>query len=83
MHSHQQLQEMFRIGREQVGSFQLIERGVEEHKPVLYIWLIAITVGIAVMIAAAKPQPFVRGQLRTPGPSPHEGSKLTPPHSAG
>jgi hypothetical protein len=56
---------MFRIGREQVGSPQLIERGGEDDKSVLYIWLIAIAVGIAVLIAAIKARPFVRSQLRT------------------
>jgi len=61
----QQLQNIFKIGREQVDSPQLIERGGEDHKSVLYIWLIAITVGIAALIAAVKARPFVRGQLRT------------------
>ena len=61
----QQLQEMFRIGREQVDSPQLIERGGEDHKPVLYTWLIAIAVGIAAKLAAVKTRPFVRSQLRT------------------
>jgi hypothetical protein len=50
----QQLQGIFRIGREQVDSPQLIQRGGEEHKPVLYIWiwLVAIAAGIVAMIAA-------------------------------
>jgi hypothetical protein len=56
---------IFKIEREQVESPQLIERGGEDHKPVLYIWLIAIAVGIAAMIAAVKARPFVRSQLRT------------------
>jgi len=59
----QQLQEMFRIGR--VDSRQLIERGGEDHRPVLYIWLIAIAVCIAALIAGVKARPFVRSQLRT------------------
>ena len=77
----QQLQEMFRIGREQVDSPQLIERGGEDHKSVLYIWLIAIAVGIAAMLAAVKARPFVRSQLRTlliP-----VNMKDTPSHGAG
>jgi hypothetical protein len=45
----QQLQDIFKIGREQVDNHQLIERGGENHKPVLYIWVIAIAVGIAAM----------------------------------
>jgi len=61
----QQLQDIFKIGREQVDNHQLIERGGEDHKPVLYIWVIAITVGIAAMIAAVKARPLVRTQLRT------------------
>jgi hypothetical protein len=63
----QQLQDIFRIGREQVDSPQLIQRGDEEHKSVLYIWiwLIAIAAGIVAMIAAVKARPFVRSQLRT------------------
>lgn len=62
----QQLQDIFRLGREQVDSPQLIQRGDEEHKSVLYIWiwLIAIAAGIVAMIAAVKVQPFVRSQLR-------------------
>jgi hypothetical protein len=60
-----QLQEMFTIGREQVDSHQAIQRQDEEHKPALYIWLIAIAVGIAAMIAAVKARPLVRSQLRS------------------
>src|SRR5262245_750342 len=60
-----QLQEMFKIGREQVDSPQLFERGGEDHKSVLYIWLIAIAMGIAAMIVAVKARPLVRSQLRT------------------
>ena len=59
----QQLQEMFRIGREQADSPQLIERGGEDHKSVVYIWLIAIAVSIAAIMAAVKARPFVRSQL--------------------
>jgi len=61
----QQLQDIFKIGREQVDSPQPIERGGEDHKSILYIWLIAIAVGIAALIAAVKARPFVRSQLRT------------------
>jgi hypothetical protein len=61
----QQLQDIFKIGREQADNHQLIERGGENHKPVLYIWVIAIAVGIAAMIAAVKSCPLVRTQLRT------------------
>ena len=56
---------IFKIEREQVESPQLIARGGEDHKPVLYIWLIAIAVGIAAMIAAVKARHLVRTQLRT------------------
>jgi hypothetical protein len=63
----QQLQGIFRIGREQVDSPQHIQRGDEEHKSVLYIWiwLIALAAGIVAIIAAVKARPFVRSQLRT------------------
>jgi hypothetical protein len=64
--SDQQLRDIFRLGREQVDSPQLVERGDEEHKPVLYwIWLVAIAAGIAAIIAAVKTRPVVRSQLRT------------------
>jgi hypothetical protein len=61
----QQLQDIFKIGREKVDNHQLMERGGEDHKPILYIWVIAIAVGIAAMIAAVKARLLVRTQLRT------------------
>ena len=61
----QQLQDIFKIGRDQADGHQLIERGSEERPHVLYIWVIAIAVGIAAMIAAVKARPLVRTQLRT------------------
>jgi hypothetical protein len=61
----QQLQDIFNIGRDQADGRQLIERGSEERPHVLYIWLITIAAGFAVVIGAVKAAPFVRRQLRT------------------
>jgi hypothetical protein len=73
----QQLQDIFKIGRDQADSHQLIERGSEQHPRVLYIWIVTIAAGFGAVIGAVKAVPFVRRQLRT-GPSANEGSKLTP-----
>ena len=61
----QQLQDIFKIGRDQADSHQLIERGSEQHKSVLYIWFVAIAAGFGAVIGAVKAVPFVRRQLRT------------------
>src|SRR5262245_48035197 len=61
----QQLQDIFKIGRDQADSPQLIERGSEEHPRVLYIWFAMIAAGIGAVIGAVKAVPFVRRQLRT------------------
>ena len=61
----QQLQEIFKVGREQADGHQLIERGSKERPHALYIWLITIAAGFAMVIGAVKAAPFVRRQLRT------------------
>jgi hypothetical protein len=61
----QQLQEIFKVGREQADGHQLIERKSKERPHALYIWLITIAAGFAVVIGAVKVAPFVRQQLRT------------------
>ena len=61
----QQLQDIFKIGRDQADAHQPIERGSEEHPRVLYIWFITIAAGIGAVIGAVKAVPFVRRQLRT------------------
>ena len=61
----QQLQDIFKIGRDQADGHQLIERGSEECPHVLYIWLVTIAAGFAAVIGAVKAAPFVRRQLRT------------------
>ena len=61
----QQLQEIFKVGREQTDGHQLIERGSKERPQALYIWLITIAAGFAVVVGAVKAAPFVRRQLRT------------------
>jgi hypothetical protein len=61
----QQLQDIFKIGRDQADSPQLIERGSEEHPRVLYIWFATIAAGIGAVIGAVQAVPFVRRQLRT------------------
>jgi hypothetical protein len=59
----QQLQDIFKIGRDQADGHQLIERGSEECPHV--IWLVTIAAGFAAVIGAVKAAPFVRRQLRT------------------
>jgi hypothetical protein len=61
----QQLQEIFKLGREQADGRQLIGRGSKESPPALYIWLITIVVGFAAVIGAVKAAPFARSRLRT------------------
>jgi len=61
----QQLQDIFKIGRDQADSHQLIERGSEQHPRVLYIWFVTIAAGFGTVIGAVKAVPFVRRQLRT------------------
>jgi hypothetical protein len=61
----QQLQDIFKIGRDQTDAHQLIERGSEEHPRVLYIWFVTIAAGIGAVIGAVKAVPFVRRRLRT------------------
>jgi len=60
----QQLQDIFKIGRDQADSHQLIERGSEEHPRVLYIWFVTIAAGFGALIGAVKAVPLVRRQLR-------------------
>ena len=59
----QQLQDIFKIGREEADSHQLSERGSEEYPGVLYIWLVTIAAGFGAVIGAIKAVPFVRRQL--------------------
>ena len=63
--TNEQLQEIFKIGRDQADGHQLIEGGSEEHPPVLYIWFVTIAAGFGAVIGAVKAVPFVRRQLRT------------------
>ena len=62
--TNQQLQDIFKIGRDQADGHQLIERGSDERPHVLYIWLVTIAAGFAAVIGAVKAAPFVRLQLR-------------------
>src|SRR5215467_6679867 len=61
----QQLQDIFKIGRDQADSHQLIEPGSEQHPRVLYIWFVTIAAGIGAVIGAVKAVPFLRRRLRT------------------
>ena len=53
----QQLQEIFKVGSEQADGHQLIERGSKERPHALYIWLIMIAAGFAMIIGAVKAAP--------------------------
>jgi hypothetical protein len=59
----QQLQDIFKIGRDQADSHQLTERGSERHPRVLYIWFVTIAAGFGAVIGAVKAVLFVRRQL--------------------
>jgi len=59
----QQLQDIFKIGRDQAYDHQLIERGSEGRPHVLDIWLVMIAAGFATLIGAVKAAPFLRRQL--------------------
>jgi hypothetical protein len=61
----QQLQDIFKIGRDQADGHQLIERGSEGRPHVVYIWLVMIAAGFAALIGTVKAAPFVRRQLGT------------------
>ena len=61
----QQLQDIFKIGRDQADNHQLIERGSERHPRVLYIWFAMIAAGIGAVIGAVKAVRSMRRQLRT------------------
>jgi len=61
----QQLQDIFKIGRDQADSHELIQRGSEEYPRVLYIWFVTIVAGFGAVIGAVKAVPFMRRQLRT------------------
>ena len=63
--TNQQLQDIFKIGRDQADGHQLIERVSEQHPRVLYIWFVTIVAGFGAVIGAVKAVPFVRRQLRT------------------
>src|SRR5215831_20914839 len=63
--TEQQLQDIFKIGRDQADAHQLVERGSEQHPRVLYIWFVTIAAGFGAVIGAVKAVPFVRRQLRT------------------
>ena len=58
----QQLQDIFKIGRDQADGHQLIEGGSEEYPRV---WFVTIAAGFGAVIGAVKAAPFVRRQLRT------------------
>jgi hypothetical protein len=61
----QQLQDIFKIGRDQAYDHQLIERGSEGRPHVVYIWLAMIAAGFAALIGTVKAALFLRRQLRT------------------
>ena len=61
----QQLKDIFKIGRDQADSHELIEGGSEEYPRVLYIWFVTIAAGFGAVIGAVKAMPFMRRRLRT------------------
>ena len=76
----QQLQDIFKIGRDQADSHELIEGGREQYPRLLYIWLVTIAAGFGAAIGAVKAMPFMRRRLRTLAvPVEMKDQKLTPP----
>jgi hypothetical protein len=62
----EQLDDIFKVGREHADGHPLIERKSEERPPVVYMWLAMIAAGFAAIIGSVKAAPFVRRQLRIP-----------------
>jgi hypothetical protein len=60
----QQLQDIFKIGRDQADSHELIEGGREQYPRLLDIWLVTIAAGFGAAIGAVKAMPFMRRRLR-------------------
>ena len=60
----QQLQDIFKIGRDQADSHEQIEGGREQYPRLLYIWFVTIAAGFGAVIGAVKAVPFMRRQLR-------------------
>ena len=61
----QQLQDIFKIGRDQADSHEQIEGGREQYPRLLYIWFVTIAAGFGAAIGAVKSMPFLRRRLRT------------------
>ena len=61
----QQLQDIFKIGRNQADSDEQIEGGREQYPPLLYIWFVTIAAGFGAAIGAVKAMPFMRRRLIT------------------
>jgi hypothetical protein len=61
----EQLDDIFKVGREHADGDPLIERGSAERPHVVYVWLAMIVAAFAVIIGAVKTAPFVRRRLRT------------------
>jgi hypothetical protein len=61
----QQLQDIFKIGRDQADRHELIEGGGEQYPRLLYIWFVTIAAGFGAAIGAVKAMPFMRRRLRT------------------
>ena len=60
----QQLQDIFKIGRDQADSHEQIEGGREQYPRLLYIWFVTIAAEFGAVIGAVKAVPFMRRQLR-------------------
>ena len=60
----QQLQDIFKIGRDQADSHELIEGGRGQYPRLLYIWFVTIVAGFGAAIGAVKAIPFIRRRLR-------------------
>ena len=60
----QQLQDIFKIGRDQADNHELIEGGREQYPRLLYIWFVTIAAGFCAAIGAVKAMPFMRRRLK-------------------
>ena len=61
----QQLQDIFKIGRNQADSHELIEGGRVQYPRLLYILVVTIAAGFGAAMGAVKAMPFMRRRLRT------------------
>ncbi len=75
--TNQQLQDIFKIGRDQADGHQLIEGGSEERPRVLYIWVAAIAAGFGMAIGAIRVSHYLSCRRLCRMGNSHSNSRIT------